>query len=147
MAELLIQRVKLFDMASLGLLTLKESPEFFTLEDKMREIPGAPVEQWKVAKATAMPTGRFEIIMDYSERFKREMPHILSVPGFDGIRMHGFGNIATIVNTEGCPLLGWGANMLTPNVSQSLAAAQAFYDRLRATLKVERSWITVKNPS
>jgi len=74
-----------------------------TLEDVVREQPGVPVSQWKVAGKTAMPTGTYRVVIDMSTRFKRMMLHVLEVPGFEGIRVHS-GN--TDADTEGCLLLG-----------------------------------------
>lgn len=74
----------------------------FTLEDEIREIPGKPVQEWKIPKETAIPQGTYKVIVDRSTRFKIDLPHILDVPGFGGIRIHG-GNKAE--NTEGCLLV------------------------------------------
>lgn len=73
-----------------------------TLEDKDRKIeefgPGA-----KIKGETAIPRGRYEVILSYSHRFRKVMPEVLGVPGFTGVRIHG-GN--SHEDTEGCPLLG-----------------------------------------
>lgn len=76
----------------------------FTLEDEIREVPDVPVEQWKVAGQTAIPQGKYKVIVDYSMRFKRGLPRVLNVPGFEGIRIHG-GNGPE--NTEGCLLVAY----------------------------------------
>lgn len=86
-----------------GVLDIDGTSECFTLEDRIRQIPDTPVEQWKVKGETAIPVGEYRVVIDWSVRFNRLMPHILAVPGFTGIRIHS-GN--TDKNTEGCVLVG-----------------------------------------
>ena len=96
----------------------------YGLEDKDRQLeiyPGA-----KVDGQTAIPRGTYKINVDYSQRFQTLMPHVLNVPGFEGIRIHP-GN--TAANTHGCLLVGTarGAN----NVSSSKVA----YTRLLTAIE------------
>lgn len=74
-----------------------------TLEDEVREIDGRPVSEWKVQGRTAIPRGRYRVILTRSPRFKRILPELLNVPGYTGIRVHR-GNTAD--HTEGCILVG-----------------------------------------
>lgn len=71
-----------------------------TLEDTDRELESGGE---KVYGQTAIPRGRYPVDITPSRRFKREMPEVLNVPGFEGVRIHG-GN--TEADTLGCPLLG-----------------------------------------
>lgn len=87
---------------TLGTLTCG-SFTFQTLEDKVREIDGVPVEKWKVYGETAIPRGTYKVIVNMSNRFKKKLPLLLDVPGFKGIRIHS-GN--TEADTEGCILVG-----------------------------------------
>lgn len=57
----------------------------------------------KIKGNTAIPYGEYDIIVTYSPKFKRELPILLNVPAFEGIRIHR-GN--TNKDTEGCLLPG-----------------------------------------
>ena len=72
----------------------------YTLEDAERPV--------KIKGETAIPTGTYTVIVTMSPRFKKELPLIMNVPNFSGVRFHG-GN--TEQDTEGCPLLGMVRHM------------------------------------
>jgi hypothetical protein len=71
--------------------------EFFaySLED--------PERGFKIKGDTAIPKGRYRVILSMSARFKKVLPLLLNVPGYSGVRIHG-GN--TKKDTLGCPLIG-----------------------------------------
>ena len=102
-----------------------------TLEDTVRE-PGV-----KIPGKTAIPAGRYQVIMSYSNRFKRVMPQIMKVPGFEGIRIHP-GNAAA--NTEGCLLVG------TKSAPGVIRDSRKAYDLLVYELQIDKTphWITIK---
>lgn len=136
--ELLLKRGKSSSKSTIGELYLDGVFECYTLEDVVREIPGQPVDQWKVYGETAIPSGRYKIIINHSTTFNQILPLLLDVPGFKGIRIHK-GNWAK--NTLGCILPGTGktADMVTNS-------AKAF-DRLFAKLKASKTdiYITIVN--
>lgn len=70
-----------------------------TLEDEVRNLE---VED-KIPGNTAIPEGRYKVIVNVSPKFKRELPRLVDVPGFSGILIHR-GN--TSEDTSGCILVG-----------------------------------------
>lgn len=70
-----------------------------TLEDRVRELS----REKKIAGETAIPAGCYEVIVNISPKFKRKLPRLLNVPGFEGILIHR-GN--TPEDTAGCILVG-----------------------------------------
>jgi hypothetical protein len=137
--ELLIQRESSTRNSTPGALSINGVFECFTLEDVVREVALVPVSTWKIASETAIPVGTYEVTIDFSDRFQRQMPHVLNVPGFDGIRIHS-GN--TAADTEGCILLG--KQRALDDVSQSRDAFAAFFPKLQAAINSgERVTLTV----
>lgn len=90
-----------------GQLYIEDTYFCFTLEDKVREVEGLPVEKWKVVDETAIPRGIYKVTLEDSPRFGPQTITIHNVPGFTGIRIHS-GN--TSKDTSGCPIVGYRIN-------------------------------------
>ena len=101
--KLLLERDVKAPTFTLGRLHVNGIRTFYTVEDRVREIKGVPVEEWKVAGETAIPVGTYRVIVSWSNRFRKHLPLLLDVEGFKGIRIHA-GN--TEKDTEGCILVG-----------------------------------------
>lgn len=81
----------------------------------------------KVYGETAIPRGRYKVLMTYSAKYKRQMPQVMNVKGFTGIRIHS-GNTAK--DSLGCILLG--DNDKTGWISNSRKRCAEFEERLKA---------------
>jgi hypothetical protein len=57
----------------------------------------------KIHGETAIPAGTYKMIINISPRFKKLLPRLINVPGFDGVLIHT-GN--QIQDTHGCLLVG-----------------------------------------
>lgn len=105
--EILLQRVAKKDKYTIGKLYINDQYFCDTLEDTDRGLTQSMTEQQikskKVYGETAIPTGTYRIVISYSNRFKKQMPLLLNVPGFSGIRIHT-GN--TEKDSLGCILVG-----------------------------------------
>lgn len=97
---------------SIGLLYADSKFICNTLEDTDRSLTSKMSEKQiatvKVKGNTAIPTGTYQVIMSWSQRFKRQMPLLCDVKGFSGIRIHS-GNIAS--DTKGCILCGMNTSV------------------------------------
>lgn len=63
----------------------------------------AQIKKIKKEGITAIPSGRYEVVLRYSPHFKRETPWIKDVPGYQWILIHAGNNPK---NTRGCVLPG-----------------------------------------
>ena len=114
--------------------------ECFTLEDKDRHLETGGV---KIPKETAIPRGKYKVVIDWSDRFKCLMLHVLGVPQFDGIRVHtGF----SVDSTEGCIIVGQERDVNKPGtILKSVAALKILtIELLNAMLNGEDVWISIE---
>lgn len=92
---------------TIGRLYINEEYFCDTIEDTDRGLNSymslEEVKTKKIKGKTAIPTDTYRVKITYSPRFKKDMPLIENVVGFDGIRIHS-GNTAE--DTEGCIIVG-----------------------------------------
>ena len=117
---------------TLGRLSVDGTEECYTVEDAVRDGP-------KIPGKTAIPAGHYKVIITYSPRFKRSLPLLVAVPGFDGVRIHP-GN--TAADTEGCILPG--RIRTQDGVGESRLAFDALYPQLVEALDAgEPVWLEI----
>lgn len=136
--EITVTRHASLQGATLGRLQCADF-NCWTLEDEVREIPGQPVASWKIQNVTAIPRGRYEVIITFSPHFGHDLPLLVNVPGYSGVRIHP-GNKAG--DTEGCILVGLTAEGNL--IYKSRAAFEALFPKIQAAIKAgENVYITV----
>lgn len=98
--DMKLTRTIIGDTFTLGKLYIGGKYFGVTCEDKDRRMEAGGE---KVYGKTAIPRGIYRVVVSFSNRFKKQLPLVMDVPGFAGIRFHG-GNTAD--DSEGCILLG-----------------------------------------
>lgn len=144
--ELLLQRSKFLPESSNtpGEMFVDAEHFCFTCEDKVRvDDPNTPENEGaKIYGDTAIPEGRYEVLITFSQKFQKFMMLIDAVPGFTGIRIHGG---VDHDSTLGCPLVGFKQHD-NGSLSETLQASSTLFKKVEAfKLAGGRVWITVKN--
>ena len=85
---------------TIGSLSVNGEKFCDTLEDRVRDLAGGEA---KVSGETAIPEGRYKVIVNRSPKFGRDLPRLLDVPQFEGVLIHR-GN--TDKDSSGCILVG-----------------------------------------
>lgn len=98
--ELVLKRIYKGEDYTIGELYVDGVFICHTLEDKVRLLNSY---EDKVYGETAIPIGRYKVVLSYSNRFKKVLPEILNVEFFKGIRIHA-GNHKD--DSSGCILVG-----------------------------------------
>lgn len=128
--EIVLKRTTFTEDSTIGELSINGNPFCFTLEDKVRPE--------KIKNITAIPAGRYEVIVNFSNRFQMLMPLLLNVPNYEGVRIH-WGNYSK--DTDGCILLG--ATKASNFIGQSRYAFSSFMSKIKACAKTEKVFITI----
>lgn len=156
--NILLQRQPSSDGATIGEMFADGAHECYTCEDVVRlthtsdcavhngpALPPGPCDCGlvgvKVPGQTAIPAGRYRVVVTFSNRFQRLLPLLLDVPGFEGVRMHT-GNRPE--DTEGCILPGVVKG--TNNVGQSRMAFEPLFAKIVAAVQDGgECWIEVRD--
>lgn len=136
--ELLVKRTAFKELYTIGKLYIDGVYFCDTLEDKNRDNnhdgdlsdPG----EGKIMNETCIPFGTYKVIINMSNRFKRLMPLIMNVPGFDGIRIH---NGVNQNNTSGCILVGKN------NIVGALTNSKEIFEKLFNILNSHKGEISI----
>lgn len=142
--EIVVRRTTRTAKSTIGQLAIPGNMfTCYTLEDQDRGLnktmPIDEIQKAKVFGQTAIPSGRYQVIIDYSDHFGKDMPHICNVPDYAGVRIHS-GNVPA--DTDGCLLLG--LEYATDIVTSSREAFTQFYLVLKQAIdKGEDVYITI----
>lgn len=128
--ELRVERTDFSENSTIGKLYVDDQFECYTLEDKVRPV--------KIKGKTAIPAARYEVIINHSQRFNRQLPLLLNVPDFVGVRIHP-GN--TAADTEGCILVG--ETKEEGFIGQSKLAFERLFNKLKAASETEKIFIEI----
>lgn len=130
MVKLKVIRKFFTDKSTIGELYFNDVFFAYTLEDEDKLGKGLP----KVFGETAIPKGKYKVIVDRSNRFSKLagkdvfLPLLVDVPDYQGVRLHS-GNKPE--DTEGCILLGLSHDIETPNfIGMSKIAMQKLMAKL-----------------
>jgi hypothetical protein len=137
--ELTLIRTDFTETSTIGELLINNEFQCYTLEDTDRGLNSEVLDSLKSKKwgITAIPYGRYEIKMSWSNHFQKNMPHLQNVPDYSDVMIH-WGNKPA--DTDGCVLVGdtKSANFiagsrdafskLLPNIIEALKTEQVFLE-------------------
>lgn len=137
--EMTLTRKVKHEAYTLGELSIDDVKLCDTLEPTWRDIRRGGKGR-KVKGRTAIPEGRYPVVITFSEKFQKWLPLLLHVPKFTGVRIHA-GNRPE--DTEGCILVG--ENLVEGMVLNSATWVHRVKKRIvEAKERGEGVWITIK---
>ena len=132
MTDLLyLDRTVFTQTSTIGVLFLEDQPFCWTLEDTCRKN--------KIDGKTAIPAGRYQIILHDWKGKGIMVPKLLNVPFYKDIVMHS-GNIPE--DTDGCIIVGHKATF--KSMEESRDALRDLMSKIYPKLEKEEVFITIK---
>ena len=128
--KLKLKRIALKPTYTIGKLYINDEYFCDTLEDTVRNLNEEP----KVPGKTAIPAGKYKVVLTISPRFGRILPRLLEVPYFEGILIHK-GNTAK--DTSGCILVG-------ENKQKGMVLNSAYYEQKLVELLRDKANVRIE---
>jgi hypothetical protein len=136
-----VRRIAMKDTYTIGKLYIDGVYFCDTIEDKDRGLDDSmeesEIRKKKVYGLTAIPLGTYKVEITYSPKFKKNLPLLIGVKGFEGIRIHS-GNTAK--DSLGCIIVG--KNKKVGMVLDSRATMTKLLKVLTSTK--ENIWLTIR---
>lgn len=133
--DLLLRRIYRGAKYTIGRLYIDGVYFCDTLEDTDRDLKQTDdvkdIRRRKIKGQTAIPLGTYNVILNRSNRFKKILPLLESVPCYEGVRIHS-GN--THVDTDGCVLVGY--NTIKGMVTNSQYTLAILMKKLKTANKI-----------
>ena len=111
-----------------------------TIEDRVRALPGKWHKELKIYGKTAIPYGRYPVLVTWSNRFKRMLTGIFNVPDFEGIRIH---NGTSELSSAGCVIVSYKDDDANHKLINDKAAMNDLCNLVKSTQEQEKIWITI----
>ena len=129
--KLTVKRTYHGEYYTIGHLYVNDDYLCDTIEDTDRMLNSSmdeeTIKKRKVYGQTAIPIGTYEVEITCSPKFKKKLPRLLNVKGFEGILIHS-GN--TKEDTLGCILVGYNQKKgMVLNSRQAMSKLMSLIDK------------------
>ncbi|MFC4262474.1 DUF5675 family protein [Ferruginibacter yonginensis] len=110
-----------------------------TIEDVVRAKAGFWSKLVKVYAQTAIPYGRYPVLVTWSNRFKRMLTGVFAVPDFEGIRIHSG---TSELSSAGCIIVSYKKS-ITGRLVLDAAAMNDLCNMVTEAQKEMKCYITI----
>lgn len=143
--ELILERKIHNKTSTEGNLYIKEAGTMWkwfcnTIEDVVRARPGEWKKELKVYAKTAIPYGRYPVLVTWSNKFKRLLTGVFDVPDFEGIRIH---NGTSETSSAGCIIVSYKDDDKSHRLVNEKAAMNDLVKIVQKAQKTEKIWLTI----
>ena len=139
--ELLLER-KIFNQNSTeGNLYVNGKWFCNTIEDRVRAKPNEWKKELKIYGKTAIPYGKYPVLVTWSNRFKRQLTGVFNVPDFEGIRIH---NGSSELSSAGCIIVSYEDDDTNHKLINDKAAMNDLCDIVAHAQKTEKITLTIE---
>lgn len=138
--ELILERKVHNENSTEGNLYVNDKWYSHTIEDRVRAKPGEWKKELKVYGKTAIPYGRYPVLVTWSNRFKRPMIGVFNVHDFEGIRVH-WGT--TELSSAGCIIISDQADNDNDKLILDKECTERLIKIIEKTQKKEKIYLTV----
>ena len=111
-----------------------------TIEDVVRAKPGEWKKELKVYAKTAIPYGKYPVLVTWSNRFKRMLTGVFNVPDFEGIRIH---NGTSELSSAGCVIVSYEDDDANHKLLNDKRAMNDLTKLIEKTQKTEKIYLEI----